>query len=101
MYLALPLAALAAGFLASGFGNPPIVPLSIEYANSDEENSVAKICELIITLTNAGPPQQVTVSVFAGYDKLEAAIAVGFMAGAAKQSPAGNHQIDVTSAALI
>ena len=53
MYLALPLAALAATLSASGPEGAPIVPLSIEYSNSAEENSEAKICE-IVAVAGAG-----------------------------------------------
>jgi hypothetical protein len=102
MYLALPLvAALSATLLVSVPGNVSISPLSIQYSNSAEEDRDAKICEIVVTLTNAGPPEHVTVSVFADYDKVEAAIAVGFMVAAAKESSAGDlEMIDVTSAAF-
>ena len=101
MYFAL-LGALSATLLAGEPGDAPIAPLLVEYSNSTEETGSAKICEIIATLTNPGPPERVTVSTFAGYDKSEAAIAVGFMVGAAKQSPAGDLDVfDVTSAAFV
>jgi hypothetical protein len=101
MYLTLTLAALAATVLASGPGNAPIDPLSIEYSNSAEESNEAKICEMVAVLTNIGSPERVTISAFAGYDKVEAAIAVGFVVGAAKLSSDGDLEIiEVTSAAF-
>jgi hypothetical protein len=101
MYLAQPLVALAATFLASAQLSQPITPLSIEYSNSAEESGEAKICEIVAVLRNLGPPERVTISAFAGYDKSEGAVAVGFMVGVAKQSFDGDLEIvNVTSAAF-
>ena len=102
MYVTLSFAALSASLLASVPGNAPVVPLSIEYFNSAGDSSEANLCEMIVTLTNPAPPEHVTLSAFAGYDKVEGAIAVGLVVGASKQLPGGDLEIvDVTSAAII
>jgi hypothetical protein len=96
------LAALAASILTSAPGSQPIVPLAIDYFNSAAQSRDAKICEIVAALANAGPPQRVTISAFAEYDKGEGAIVVGFVVGAEHQLSSGDlEDLNVTSAALI
>jgi hypothetical protein len=89
-----------------GFGSPlaiaeAIVPANVQYASSVDENGQAKICQIVATITNAVPPERVDFTAFAGYDKLEGAVAVGFLAGAAKRSPSGEFElVAVASAAF-
>jgi hypothetical protein len=96
------LTALAASILNPAPGSQPIVPLAIKYFNSAAQSRDTRICEIVATLANAVPPQRVTISAFAEYDKGEGAIVVGFMVGAAHQLSSGDlEDLNVTSAALI
>jgi len=102
MLLPLSIAALWASLLSPAPGSEPIVPLSVEFSNSSNENGEAKICELTAELTNSESPERVTISAFGGYDKLEGAMFVGLLAGAANPSASGDFEaVSVTSAALI
>lgn len=94
--------ALVAGLLAAGSAEMPITPTAVAYSHSAEESSDAKMCEMTATLTNPVPPERVTLSAFAGYDKNEASIAVGFIVGASRQLPSGSlDMVEVSSAAIV
>jgi len=87
------LAALLLGFGRDGAFADVIVPDDIAYASRIDENGQAKICEIVLTITNSSPPERVDFTTFAGYDKLENAAAVGFLMGAAKQSDSGELEL--------
>ncbi len=92
--------ALAATLVTVVPSQHPISPLSIDYSNSRRKRT--KVCGIVASLTNPGPPEQVTLTIFAGYDKIDKAIAVGFLVNATKISLAGNFDpIDIANSAVI
>jgi len=93
------LSAMIWSFGSDCAGADAIVPTTVKYSSSVDENSQAKICQIVATITNAAPPERVDFTAFAGYDKLENAVAVGFLVGAAKRLPSGEFELLMVASA--
>lgn len=62
-----------------------IVPDAIGYTYNLDETDDAKICEIILDMQNPATPELVEFTAFAGYDKSNASVAIGFITMAVHQ----------------
>ncbi|RWB73033.1 MAG: hypothetical protein EOQ50_18930 [Mesorhizobium sp.] len=62
-----------------------IVPDAIGYTYNLDETDDAKICEITLDMQNPATPELVEFTAFAGYDKSNASVAIGFITMAAHQ----------------
>lgn len=62
-----------------------IVPDAIGYTYNLDETDDAKICEIILDMQNPATPELVEFTAFAGYDKSNESVAIGFITMAAHQ----------------
>ncbi|RWM22788.1 hypothetical protein [Mesorhizobium sp.] len=74
-----------AGVNVSAVVADAIVPDVIGYTYNLDETDDAKICEIILDMQNPTTPELVEFTAFAGYDKSNASVAIGFITMAAHQ----------------
>lgn len=89
---AVMLLACALGPGVSNAASDWITPSEIRYTYNAHENESAKLCEIILDLRSPASPELVQFTAFAGLSKQDGSIAVGFIMGAAKQSPTRQFQ---------
>lgn len=78
-----------------------IIPADVEYASNAAESGDAKVCQIVVAITNATTPERIGFMAFAAYDKLEGIFAVGFLIGASERSPSGEFGLaNISSAAF-
>ena len=85
--------ALMLGFAPTHAFPEVVMPDALEYAGAIAEDEEVRICEIVLTITNSIPPERVTFTAFAGYDKLENSVATGFLLGAASLSGPGEFEL--------
>ncbi len=93
--------ALMLGFAPTHAFPEVVLPDALEYAGAIAEDEEVRICEIVLTITNSIPPERVTFTAFAGYDKLERSVAAGFLLGAASLSgPSEFRLVTISSGAF-
>ncbi|BCM20901.1 hypothetical protein [Mesorhizobium sp. J8] len=81
------LVAGVAGIIPSAALADPIVPDAVSYAYNFDETNDAKICEITLDMQNPATPELVEFTAFAGYDKSNASVAIGFITMMAAHQP--------------
>jgi hypothetical protein len=79
------LVAVQAGVNLSAAVADSIVPDAISYTYNRDETDDAQICEITLDMQNPATPELVEFTAFAGYDKSNESIAIGFIMMAAHQ----------------
>lgn len=85
LFASAALIAILAGVNASAAVAETIVPEAISYTYNLDETDDAKICEITLDMQNPTAPELVEFTAFAGYDKSNESVAIGFITMAAHQ----------------